>query len=165
MDALSTTLAIFTAMLTPVVLISAGGSLTLSTSNRLSRAVDRARKLGEVIEQLSQTEVVSILIEERRALTYFQLHQITERSRLLHRALTSLYLSLSCFVVTSVALGVVAYTNSTYSGIPLLLGTSGVGLMFYASLLLIAETRIARKAIDAEMNFMLRMGKQFAPNS
>lgn len=33
------------AMITPAVLISASGTLTLSTSNRLGRIVDRARVL------------------------------------------------------------------------------------------------------------------------
>jgi FAD/FMN-containing dehydrogenase len=52
-------LSIFSAMLTPVILISATGSLTISTSNRLSRAIDRARKITELISMEKLTGLVS----------------------------------------------------------------------------------------------------------
>ena len=39
------------AMITPAVLISASGTLVLSTSNRLSRVVDRVRVLSAEAEQ------------------------------------------------------------------------------------------------------------------
>jgi hypothetical protein len=163
MDGLSTTLTVFSAMLTPVILISASGALTISTSNRLSRAVDRARKIAEMVEQIVQADATGALFEERRNLIFMQLSQITRRARLLHRALTSLYLALGVFVATSVALGVVAITNSSHTGFPLLFGLVGVALLFYTTVLLIAEARIARSAIDAEMDFVLRLAEHYAP--
>jgi hypothetical protein len=40
MDALTSSLAVLTAMITPAVLISASGTMILSTSTRLGRVVD-----------------------------------------------------------------------------------------------------------------------------
>ena len=51
--AMNSTIEFLTAMVTPTLLISATGSLVLSTSTRLGRVVDRARdlekRLGEMI--------------------------------------------------------------------------------------------------------------------
>ncbi len=43
-------IAVLTAMITPAVLISACGSMILSTSARLGRVVDRVRALSERLE-------------------------------------------------------------------------------------------------------------------
>jgi len=42
---LSAGLTVLTAMITPALLISASGTFVLSTSNRLSRVIDRVRRL------------------------------------------------------------------------------------------------------------------------
>lgn len=159
---LDTTLTFFSAMLTPVVLISAAASLLLSTSNRLNRAVERARKISEMIEQMVQADSTGALFEERRRVIYGQLYPITRRARLLHQTMTVLYVTVSVFVATSAALGYVSIRRSPHTEIPILLGVVGVVLMFYASLLLIAETRIARRMIDEELDFAIRIGDQYA---
>ena len=46
MDPLSASVAVLTAMITPAVLISASGTMILSTSTRLIRIVDRVRELS-----------------------------------------------------------------------------------------------------------------------
>lgn len=160
---LSETLAVFSAIFTPVVLISACGTFTLSTSNRLNRAVDRSRSLSDMIEKLATGDTSAALYEVRRKMLFSQLTSIIERAGLLHQALTSLYLALAVLIATSVMLGIVAVVNSVYAWLPLLVGAIGIGLMFYASLLLILETRIARAAIRAEMNFELELGRHYAP--
>ena len=43
-------IAVLTAMITPAVLISACGSMILSTSGRLGRVVDRVRALSDRLE-------------------------------------------------------------------------------------------------------------------
>jgi hypothetical protein len=53
MDALSSALAVLTAMITPAVLISACGTMLLSTSTRLGRVVDRVRSLSDRLEELA----------------------------------------------------------------------------------------------------------------
>lgn len=159
---LETTLTFFSAMLTPVVLISAAASLLLSTSNRLNRAIERARKISEIIEHFVEEDTTGALFEERRRVIYGQLFPITRRARLLHQATSVLYTTVSVFVATSAALGYVTIRRSPHTEIPILLGVVGVLLLFYASLLLIAETRIARNMIDAELNFAIRVGEQYA---
>jgi hypothetical protein len=149
-------------MLTPVVLISATASLLLSTSNRLNRAVDRARNLSAMIEHLVQEDTTGALFEERRRLIYSQLYPSIRRARLLHQTMSALYLTLAVFVAASAALGYVSIRQSPHTEIAILLGIAGVVLLFYASVLLIVETRIARGAIDAELNYTLRVGEQYA---
>ena len=51
-DALNSTIEFLTAMVTPALLISATGSLVLSTSTRLGRVVDRVRQLEERLSDL-----------------------------------------------------------------------------------------------------------------
>jgi len=52
MNDLSFPVTVLTAMITPAVLISACGSMILSTSSRLGRVVDRVRPLSEKLEEI-----------------------------------------------------------------------------------------------------------------
>ncbi len=51
---MSSAVAVLTAMMTPAVLISACGSMILSTSHRLGRVVDRVRALSDKLEELAE---------------------------------------------------------------------------------------------------------------
>src|SRR5213080_3805025 len=102
MDALTSSLAVLTAMITPAVLISASGTMILSTSTRLGRIVDRTRSLSDRLRRLTTEEERSEFLEEERAMLYGQLDKLTSRSRLLQRALTIFYLAVGIFVATSV---------------------------------------------------------------
>ena len=55
-NALNPTIEFLTAMVTPALLISATGSLVLSTSTRLGRVVDRVRQLEERLSDLIYLE-------------------------------------------------------------------------------------------------------------
>lgn len=156
-------LSIFSAMLTPVILISATGSLTISTSNRLSRAIDRARKITELVEALVKAEVADKLHDERKRMYFSLMSRITDRVGLLQRSLTALYMSVLMFIVTSVALGVLALTGINHAELALIFAGLGVLLLFYAVLLLIVEARLARMNLDAEMQFVLSLGAAHAP--
>jgi hypothetical protein len=160
---LSTTLAILSAMITPVVLISACGSLTISTANRLSRAIDRARKLAEQFEELVHHQPDEALFNERQAILFDQIEKITRRVKLLHRALACLYIALGIFVAGSVAIGIVQATEARYGWLPLLLTMSGAIFLLYTCLLLILEARISHLALKEEMAFVLKVGQHFAP--
>src|SRR2546421_423509 len=83
MEALSSALAVLTAMITPAVLISACGALILSTSTRLGRVTDRVRLLIDRFEEMmrSQHDEGLEMFEERRAATFDQLDRLTTRSR------------------------------------------------------------------------------------
>ena len=159
---LSVTLSVLSAMVTPAVLILASSSLILATSNRLSRAVDRTRAISESISDEAKDEERTLLPEER-ALLLQQLGRTARRAKLLTRALTRLYMALAIFIATSVAIGVVAVTGVAYAWIALVLGFIGAGLLFWASLLLILESRISLTAVYDEMEFVQALGRHYAP--
>ena len=159
---LSSALSVLSAMVTPAVLILACSSLVLATSSRLVRAVDRARAISERVADLAREEERTMLQEER-ALLNAQLGRSARRARLLTRAMTALYMALGIFVATSVSLGVVALFGLPWAWISLALGLAGVALLFYASVLLIVESRIALTAVYDEMDFVQEVGQRYAP--
>ena len=164
MDALSSALAVLTAMITPAVLISACGTLILSTSTRLGRVVDRVRAISKDFEELSSNAPHVELFDERRAMIFHQLDLLTSRARLLQRCMKIFYLALCVFVSTSVAIGMVAAVDiARYSWVPVLMGLLGAVCLFYGSILLIIEARLAHRGISTEMDFLWRLGKHLAP--
>ena len=166
MEAFSSAVAVLTAMITPAVLISACGALILSTSTRLGRVVDRVRSLIDRFEEMMKTQEEEgvELSEERRAVIFNQLDRLTTRSRLLQKSMTVFYLALGVFVATSVAIGLVAWTGSPrHAWIPVVLGLVGACGLFYGSVLLIKEARIAQATLNAEMDFIWKLGRALAP--
>ena len=154
MNDLSGALTILSAMITPAILIMATGSLSLTTSNRLSRSIDRVRKVSEKISQLNETETTETIKTEKEFLTN-QLLIATRRSRLMQRAMTSLYLSLAIFVATIIAIGIFELLGLGFAWVLLVLGFSGMSLVFYACMQLILETRLAMHAVNMEMDHTL----------
>jgi hypothetical protein len=168
MDNFPDALAVLSAMITPAVLISACGSLILATSDRLSKAVTRTREVSDQLLPRAGDEENPARQEERRML-FTQLDFVTTRSRLLQRALSRLYAAVAFFVGTSVAIALVASTNSGANRseyapyIPIALGLYGAALLLYAAFLLIKESRYALAAVNAEMDFIWKRGKQYGP--
>src|SRR5262244_378143 len=144
---------VLSAMFTPAVLISACGTLIFSTSTRLARLVDRVRELSRQIEQLCGG-ALSALPADRRTEVERQLAAHAQRSRLIQRSLTSFYLALGLFVATTVSIGVVGLLHRAV-WVPSLLGIAGTMVLFYGSMLLIAETRVALRSVNEEMAFVL----------
>lgn len=161
MDGLSQSLSVLSAMITPTVLILASGSLILTTSQRLGRVVERTRKIADKFKELAPLGLTDQAVLDERGSLFKQLGMATRRAKLLQRAMVSLYLTLSIFVFTSVAIGVLDVSELKLTWIPLMLGFSGAALLFYASLLLIAESRIALGAVNYEMDFALSLSRQF----
>jgi hypothetical protein len=159
---LSEILTILSAMIAPVVLISACASVALSTSNRMARIIDRTRKLLERFEGMARATTIDDSADEESMMLYDELLLSTQRSRLLQRALASLYVAMSTFIATSVVLGFVAILNEGYSWVPLALMMIGAGLLFYTSVLLIREIYLTRRAIDIEMDFVLSRTQRHA---
>jgi len=159
----SSAIAVLTAMITPAVLISACGSMILSTSSRLGRVVDRVRALSDRWLEASDKEVQPADSAERHAFIFEQLDKLTSRARLLQRSMVVFYLALGMFVATSVAIGVMAFTNPRYNIIPVILGLAGACFLFYGSMLLIFEARLALTTIPLEMDFIWRQSKRAAP--
>ncbi|HWW76040.1 MAG TPA: DUF2721 domain-containing protein [Pyrinomonadaceae bacterium] len=167
MEPLSSAVSVLTAMITPAVLISACGALILSTSTRLGRVVDRVRLLIDHFEELmkTQADVEDVeLFEERRTVIFDQLDKLTTRTRLLQRSMRVFYLTLGVFVATSVAIGLVAAAGRpSYAWLPVVLGLGGACGLFYGSVLLIKESWLAQDSLNAEMDFIWKLGRALAP--
>src|SRR2546430_4139761 len=163
MDALTSSLAVLTAMITPAVLISASGTMILSTSTRLGRIVDRVRSLSDRLRHLGDGNENAEFFEEEHVMLYDQLDKLTSRSRLLQRALTTFYLAVGVFVATSVAIGVVAFFGARGAWVPVAMGLIGAFFLFYGSMLLVFEARLALSTTHAEMDFIWRTSKRFVP--
>jgi threonine/homoserine/homoserine lactone efflux protein len=161
---LNSVIEFLTAMITPALLISATGSLVLSTSTRLGRVVDRARslevRLGEMIYAEDKSEIP--LYERRVEVIVDLLDLVTSRSRLLQRAMTTFYYGLMLFILTSVAIAVVGIFN-VYRWMPIPIGIIGIMFLFYGSLLMLKETRMATATINEEMDFTWELARKVAP--
>src|SRR5256714_14096233 len=163
MDALTSSLAVLTAMITPAVLIAASGTMILPTSTRLGRVVDRVRSLSDRLRQLANNDAGAEFFDEERAMLYDQLDKLTSRSRLLQRALTTFYLAVGVFVATSVAIGVVAFFSARGAWVPVAMGLIGGLFLLYVSALLVFEARLALNTTHAEMDFIWRIAKRVVP--
>lgn len=133
MDAFSSSLAVLSAMITPAVLISACGTMILSTSTRLGRVVDRVRALSDRLEELAHAGTQVELFEERRAMIFVQLDKLTSRARILQRSMVTFYWALGIFVSTSVAIGFVAVSGSRYEFVPVVMRLVGACFLFRAA--------------------------------
>ena len=160
----SAAIAVLTAMITPAVLISACGSMILSTSSRLGRVVDRVRALSDKLDGMADRNEHGEAATERQKVIFEQLDKLTSRARLLQRCMVTFYLSLGMFVATSVAIGVVAFTgNARHNLIPVALGLAGACFLFYGSILLIFEARLALSTIHSEMDYIWAQSKRKTP--
>ncbi len=161
---LNTTIEFLTAMVTPALLISATGSLVLSTSTRLGRVVDRVRqlevRLGEMIYAEEKSEIP--LYEKRVEVVVDLLDKVTSRSRLLQRAMGTFYYGLMFFILTSVTIALVGVLN-IYRWIPIVVGIVGIIFLFYGSILMLKETWMATATVNAEMDFTWELARELAP--
>lgn len=163
-DALNSTIEFLTAMVTPTLLMSATGSLVLSTSTRLGRVIDRVRDLEQRLSELivvQNTDTIP-LYNKRVDTVVNLLDKVTSRARILQRAMVSLYFGLGSFVLTSVTIAVAAFFN-TYRWLPIPVGIVGIMFLFYASILMILETRMATATVNAEMDFTWALANKVAP--
>jgi Protein of unknown function (DUF2721) len=148
-------LSLLSAMITPAVLISACGTLIMSTSMRLARIVDRVRDLSQQVEQLFLGEITDFT-EERRAEVERQLSVHARRGKIIQNALTGFYISLGLLVAATVSIGLTALSQIA-AWLPAALGIAGTISLFYGSILLIAETRLALRSVNSEMQFTLHL--------
>jgi len=145
------------AMITPAVLISASGTLTLSTSNRLGRIVDRVRVLQAQADALPKWDPLDQDGLDRRALIVDQISRQAERIGLLQSTIITLYIAIGLLVGSSLAIGISAATKGWLPWIPVGLGLLGAGALFIGAVFLIREARLAVKSTLSEMEFVKRM--------
>lgn len=120
------------------------------------------RALSDKLEELTEKDAGSTT--ERQSIIFAQLDKLTSRARILQRSMVTFYLALGMFVKTSVAIGVVAISGNTrYNLIPVIVGLLGACFLFYGSMLLIFEARLALSTIHAEMDYIWRQTTKVAP--
>ena len=168
-NALNTTIEFLTAMVTPALLISATGSLVLSTSTRLGRVVDRVRdlerRLGELIYVEDREEIP--LYDQRVEVIVDLLDKVTSRSRILQKAMGAFYYGLGFFILTSVMIAIAAFLTKIrlLTLLPVPIGIVGIMFLFYGSLLMLRETRMATATVNAEMDFTWELARKVAPKA
>ena len=162
-NALNSTIEFLTAMITPALLISATGSLVLSTSTRLGRVVDRVRELEGRLSELIMIEDKNDipLYGKRLEVIVHLLDKVTSRSRILQRAMSAFYYGLGLFILTSLTIAV-AGIFGVYRWLPIPVGVIGITFLFYGSVLMLRETSMARATIKAEMDFTWSLAKTIA---
>lgn len=145
------------AMITPAVLISAGGTLVLSTSNRLSRVVDRVRTLAADADRLEPADgppsVRSQREAQKRVLLSSQLRDLWKRAILLRSAIAALYVAIGLLIATSIGVGIFTAFGFDYSFIPITLGMLGTGGLLWATGLLVREARLAIASTLQEVEY------------
>lgn len=128
-----TNYATLSAMITPAIFMTANASLIISTSNRVSRVVDRIRVLNDQADQFGRGVTDLDFTTERMDHCQDQLKRLQQRSDRLRFALTALYLAFSSFVGTSLALALDSMLSMSLVALPTLLAVLGVGLLMFSS--------------------------------
>jgi hypothetical protein len=143
-------------MITPAVLISASGVLILSTSNRVSRTVERVRSLAITVKRLQdnrEARSTADVTPAKRQHLAAQLAQVSERALLLRSAMTALYTAVGLLVATSILVGLVALLQWNYGWLPVVLGFAAACAFLYGSWLLVREARLALRSTLEELSF------------
>ncbi len=134
----------------PAILTNASSVLIMSTSNRLARAVDRARELSKQLEETVNFDCP----EPQRRLR--ELAAAERRALLLLKALRSVYVALGAFASAAF----VSLLGAVLAALPLphvvyplevvgvIAGLVAVSALVFGSALLLQETRIAVEIIS-----------------
>ena len=153
MGIFGTAYATLTAMITPALFMTATASLIISTSNRMSRIVDRIRVQIGMADRLDRGLTDLDYPGERRRSVEDELETLVWRSARVRVALTLLYLALSAFVGTSLTLAVDVLLGSRVRGLPTLMAVVGVGFLLAASVNLTREAHRALRSSHDEVRF------------
>ena len=76
--------------------------------------------------------------------------------------MTTFYYGLMLFILTSVAIAVAGIFN-VYRWMPIPIGIIGIMFLFYGSILMLRETRMATATINEEMDFTWELARKVAP--
>jgi hypothetical protein len=147
---------ILSAMITPAVLISASGTLSLSTANRLGRVVDRIRALTDLAEELPDGVATEDVVD-KRALIADQIRWHTKRLQLLQHTIVTLYTAIGLLVGASLAVGVSASINGAVGWIPVAFGLAGALALLVAAVMLIRESRMAVRGAEVEIGYVQKL--------
>ncbi len=142
--------AVLSFIVAPAILTNAASVLAMSTSNRLARAVDRARELARELDAAGDGS------REETDRRLRELIAAEHRALLLIRGLRSFYMALGGFAAAAllslvgavlISLGV---TDAVvpFEVIAVLTGTVAVGALIHGSVMLVRETRAVVRIIS-----------------
>lgn len=144
---------ILTSMITPAVLISACGTLILSTSARMGRIFDRVNVMKGEIEAIITGKIS--YPEERMVHLRGQIDLQRRRAMLIQKAMVSLYTATLLFVASSLAIAVnVAYGSQDFAWVPTLIALCGGLFLFVASVVLLYESRFNLRFVHRSIDFI-----------
>lgn len=147
--------AVLTAIVAPAILTNACSVLSLSTSNRLGRVVDRTRVVAaEVAAQEPGSPLHAAWSE--------QLGALRTRSQMLLKALRMVYAALGLFVTSaliSVGGSMSAYYGQKFlfeaaAGVGILTGASAVVGLSVGCSMMVHETRLAVQSLAKEADML-----------
>jgi len=149
---------ILTLIVAPAVLTNSSSVLSLGTSNRFARAVDRSRALYDKLKDADK------LTSSEKEIFTRQLPIIRQRALLLVRALTAFYTSVGAFSATAltslIGAGAEMYGQAGLSRVLTVLAVSlgclGVTGLVSGTGMLVRETWVAFKFLEMEVH----MGKE-----
>ena len=142
------------AMITPAIFLTANGSLIISTSNRMSRVVDRIRVLNDQGDRICRGATELDFEQDRLEHIQSQLDHLVWRGDRIRYALVALYLAFGCFVGTSLTLALDVWTEGhRLAALPTLLAVVGVLLMLAACINLVREALEALRSNRQEVSF------------
>jgi len=141
----------------PAILTNASSVLALGTSNRLARVVDRTRIVASHLATLEPGN-------PEYATWVAQLRPLQVRAQLLVRALRAFYAGLGLFAASalvSVGGSIGAYYNhkllfEAAAGIGILTGASAVIGLVAGCVLMVRETQLAVRSLDAEAELQIK---------
>ncbi len=145
------------AMITPAIFLTANASLIISTSNRMSRVVDRIRVLNEKVDQLDCGKSSLDYIPERLEHIHDQFQRLGWRGDRIRFALIALYVAFASFVGTSLSLALDALLQNRIVALPVILAVAGVGLLLFASVNLVLEALEALTSNRLEIRFYFQL--------
>jgi hypothetical protein len=160
---LTDALTVLTAMITPAILIVASGSLLLTTSQRLSRSIERSRQLSDQLRKLIVTPELTDLFEDEHDSLVVQLRANIRRVKVLQSTLSAIYIALGIFVAITIVIAIMEVFNLQYPWVLTVMSISGAGCLFYASILLILESGIAASAVKYEMTTIVKRVEKYKP--
>ncbi|HEX2249468.1 MAG TPA: DUF2721 domain-containing protein, partial [Gemmatimonadales bacterium] len=140
----------------PAVLTNASSILVLSTSNRLARAIDRARTLA------AQLELPSGIPGRFTGLRLKELASSEQRALMLLNALRLFYASLGAFagaaltslVGAALSEGEYQTLSATVEAVAVAAGVIGVAGLLLGCVLLLRETRLAVLVVSEEATLL-----------
>jgi uncharacterized NAD-dependent epimerase/dehydratase family protein len=141
------------AMIAPALFLTGTGSLVISTSNRMSRIVDRVRTLNDEYDRLMRGKLDVDMIEERAEHMQGELARLIGRSNRIRVALILLYFSLCSFASTSLLLGLDVVTGHRIIVVPTLVAVAGVGSLLISTGFLLAEALTAMRTYRLDIAF------------